>query len=85
MQFWAPSGKSLGRGGSTATSGMEKAMFKNWNEKNRMYNKLFNSINQQKDPELARKMGKLFDEIRRLNREWEKLEDAAAIAAVQLQ
>jgi hypothetical protein len=58
-------------------------MFKNGREKNAMYNRLFHIINRQKDPELARRMAKLFDEIRRINREWEKLEDAAAIAAVQ--
>ena len=38
-----------------------------------MYNRILNTIEQQKDPELRARMGKAFDEIRRVNREFEKL------------
>lgn len=56
-------------------------MFKNWNEKNRMYNRLFHIVDQQKDPELRARMSKAFAEIRRVNREFETL---AAEAGEQL-
>lgn len=54
-------------------SGRRLTMFKSWHQKTVMYNRIFNTIEQQKDPELRARMGKAFDEIRRVNREFEKL------------
>lgn len=55
-------------------------VFKSWEVKNHQYNRLFAVINSQKDTEVAGKLGIAFDEIRRANRNWDRLvtQDAGA-------
>lgn len=48
-------------------------VFKNWNAKNAHYNHLLNVIGREPDSELGRKLAAIFDEIRRLNREWDEV------------
>ena len=55
-------------------------VFKSWETKNHQYNRLFAVIKSHKDAEVARKLGMAFDEIRRANRNWDRLvtQDAGA-------
>ena len=48
-------------------------VFRSPEEKNELYNRLFETVNKQRDPRLRRKLSKAFDRIRKANREWDFL------------
>jgi hypothetical protein len=52
---------------------MVREVFCSPEEKNILYNRLFNVVEHERDPKLRRKLSKAFDRIRKANRDWDVL------------
>jgi hypothetical protein len=57
----------------------DRTVFQTWESKNTLYNRLFETINQEADPSRRKQLGKAFDELRRAVREWDKLIQKASV------